>query len=211
MTDLLLGWLTHLGNFSYLIVFVLVFAESGLLLLLPGETVLILAGVLASRHILSLFPLIVVGCTAAALGDTSGYFLGRGPGRRRFQQTGHFLVMRADKTDRVVQLLHKHGAGAIVVSRFVGLLRVATPFVCGLTDLPPGRFFPVSLPTCLLWGATVASAGYLGGSAWQKVHHWIGRGSLALGIVILIGVLIWDRRRRNGNADDTKPPLDPAP
>ena len=47
MTDLLLEWLTHLGNFSYLIVFVLVFAESGLLLLLPGETVLLLAGVLA--------------------------------------------------------------------------------------------------------------------------------------------------------------------
>ena len=200
MTDLLLGWLTHLGNFSYLIVFVLVFAESGLLLLLPGETVLLLAGVLASRHILSLAPLIAVGCTAAALGDASGYFLGRGPARRRFQTTGRFLVLRADKTDRVVQLLNRHGAGAIVISRFVGLLRVATPFVCGLTDIPPRRFFPVSLPTCLVWGASVASLGYLGGNAWQKVHHWIGRGSLALGVVILIGVLIWDRRRRNTRA-----------
>jgi membrane protein DedA with SNARE-associated domain len=200
MTDLLLGWLTHLGNFSYLIVFVLVFAESGLLLLLPGETVLLLAGVLASRHILLLAPLIVVGCTAAALGDTSGYFLGRGPARRRFHATGRFFVLRAEKTDRVVQLLNRHGAWAIVVSRFVGLLRVATPFVCGLTDIPPERFFPVSLPTCLVWGTSIATLGYLGGNAWQKVHHWIGRGSLALGVVILIGVLVWDWRRRNTRA-----------
>jgi membrane-associated protein len=200
MSEQLLEWLTHLGNFSYLIVFVLVFAESGLLLLLPGETVLLLAGVLASRHILLLAPLIAVGCTAAALGDASGYYLGRGPARRRFQATGRFLVLRADKTDKVVQLLQRHGAGAIVVSRFVGLLRVATPFVCGLTDLPPRRFFPVSLPTCLLWGSSIAMLGYLGGSAWAKVHHWIGRGSLALGAIILIGVLIWDRRRRTSRS-----------
>jgi membrane-associated protein len=211
MTELLLGWLTHLGNYSYLIVFALVFAESGLLLLLPGETVLLLAGVLASRHILAIVPLIAVGCVAAALGDASGYFLGRGPARRRFHEKGHFLVMQANNTDRVVRLLHKHGAGAIVVSRFVGLLRVATPFVCGLTDMPPRRFFPVSIPTCLLWGAVVASAGYLGGSAYQKFHHWIGRGSLALGILILIGVLIWDRQRRNGSGIDAQSSHAPPP
>jgi membrane-associated protein len=211
MTNLLLGWLTHLGNFSYLIVFVLVFAESGLLLLLPGETVLLLAGVLASRHILMLAPLIAVGCTAAALGDASGYYLGRGPARRRFHEKGHFLVIHPDKADRVVQLLQKHGAWAIVVSRFVGLLRVATPFVCGLTDIPPRRFFPVSVPTCLLWGAVVALGGYVGGNAWEKFHHWIGRGSLALGIVILIGVLIWDRRRRNGGSSETQSSQTPPP
>ncbi len=187
MTDLLLGWLTDLGNYSYLIVFALVFAESGLLLLLPGETVLLLAGVLVSKHILLLWPLMIVAASAAIAGDACGYFLGRGPARRRFHTTGRFLLFRANAIDRVHKFLARFGPLAIVASRFISLLRVGTPFVCGLSDVPPQRFFPFNIAAGLIWGSGIVLVGDFGGHAFERAHHWIGRGSLALGILILIG------------------------
>lgn len=197
-------WFIHLGAWSYAIVFLFVFAESGLLLLLPGETVVIVAGILASRHVLALGPLIAVAVLAASSGDACGYLLGRGPARRRFQATGRFLFLRVEETNKVKNLLEKHGHWAIVMSRFVGVLRVASPFVCGLIDIPPRRFFPYNLPACVVWGAGVALLGDLGANTWQRYHHWIGRGSLVAGALVFIGVLVWNRRQRRRTALDKR-------
>jgi membrane-associated protein len=196
MAQTFLHWLGGLGPWSYAVIFGLVFAESGLLLLLPGETVVLLAGVLASRGALSLPILMGVATISAMLGDATGFSLGRGPARRRFEARGRFLLLRASDAARVKELISQHGGLAIAGSRFVGVLRVATPFVCGLIDTPPQRFFPYNLAACLVWGTGIAGLGYLGGNAWERLHDWVGRVSLALGALFLIGLFFWIRRRR---------------
>jgi membrane-associated protein len=185
-----------LGPWTYLAIFVAVFAESGLLLLLPGETIVLLAGVLAFRGVLALPLVMLVASSSAMLGDATGFALGRGPARRRFEARGRLLFLRAAEVARVRELITKHGGLAIVGSRFVAALRTATPFACGLTNLPPARFFPYNVVACAVWGVAISGLGYLGGNAWAKMHHWIGRISIALGIVFLIGAFFWARRRR---------------
>lgn len=197
MSRALLLWLTHFGDWTYLVVFGLVFAESGLLLLLPGETVVVLAGVLASRGILSLPVLCGVAATAAMGGDACGYLLGRGPARGRFETHGRFLFLQVGDVERVKRLLGRHHGWAIVGSRFVGLLRVATPFVCGLINLTPRQFFPYNLPACAVWGVGVAALGYLGGNAWETLHRWVGRGTLGIGVLAVAAALLWNHRQRS--------------
>jgi membrane-associated protein len=196
VSQTLLHWLSHLGGWSYAAIFFLVFAESGLLLLLPGETVVLLAGVLASRGALSLPLLMAVASSSAMLGDATGYFLGRGPARRRFAARGRFLFLNTVDAERVKDLIGRHGGLAIVGARFVGVLRVANPFVCGLIDIPPRRFFTYNVAACALWGCSIAALGDLGGNAWERMHQWIGRGSLMLGLVMLAGGAFWATRRR---------------
>ncbi len=196
MSAAFLQWLQHLGGWSYVAIFGLVFAESGLLLILPGETVVLLAGVLSSRGILSLPLLMLVATVAAMLGDATGYAIGRGPARHRFEARGRFLFVRRADAVRVRGFLDRHGVLAIVGSRFVGVLRVASPFVCGLIEIPPRRFFAYNLPACLAWGVGIAGLGDLGGNAWEEVHRWIGRISLALGAAALLGAIAWAKWRR---------------
>lgn len=196
MSASLLLWLQHLGGWSYAAIFGLVFSESGLLLILPGETIVLLTGVLASRGVLSLPLVMAVSTVAAMLGDATGYSLGRGPARHRFERQGRLLFVRAVDVNRARAFLEKHGGLAIIASRFISLLRVANPFVCGLIELPPRRFFAYNVPTCVAWGVGIAGVGYLGGSAWEEVHRWIGRVSLALGVIVLTSWFAWARWRR---------------
>jgi membrane protein DedA with SNARE-associated domain len=196
MSDAFLRWMAGLGPWSYLAIFAAVFSESGLLLLLPGETIVLLAGVLAYRGALSLPLVMAVAASSALLGDATGFALGRGPARRRFEARGRLLFLRTTEVARVKDLIIKHGGLAIVGSRFVAALRTATPFACGLTNLPPRRFFPYNVLACVAWGMTISGLGYLGGNAWAKMHHWIGQVSIGLGILLLVGSFFWARRRR---------------
>jgi len=203
MPQLLLRWLGALGGWSYLVIFALVFAESGLLLLLPGETVVLVAGVLAAHGKLDLPLVMVVAPISAMLGDCTGFALGRGPARRRFVARGRLLVLRAQDAARVKALIDRHGGLAIVGSRFVGVLRTATPFVCGLIDVPPRRFFSYNIPACVVWGVGIAALGDLGGNVWERLHDWVGRGSVLLGAVLLVTSFLWIRLVKRQNSLDS--------
>jgi membrane-associated protein len=199
MAEQLLHWLSHAGDVSYLVIFVFVFAESGLMLFLPGETALFLGGVLVSRGLLERWPLAAVAVLAAVSGDLCGYLLGRGPGRHRFERHGSFLLMRPQHVAQVRAFFDRFGGIAIVAARFVSLLRVAAPFVAGLTGLPPKRFVPFSALAGLLWGISFVLLGELAGATWEGTHRLIGR--IALGLVGLVAlILLWMKWKRDRQA-----------
>jgi membrane-associated protein len=196
MSSTLLELIRSLGAFGYLFIFFLVFAESGLLLLLPGETAVIVGGVLAFEGVFSLPWLIAASCLGAVLGDATGYLLGRGPGRRYFLAHGRLLFLRRDAVGQVGRLMTRYGGRAIFFARFVGILRVAAPFVSGLTSQPTLRFFTYNVPAGLLWGLIFSVVGYMAGTAWERVHRVIGELSFALVALLLLVALIWLMRRR---------------
>ncbi|MHB8420244.1 MAG: DedA family protein [Myxococcales bacterium] len=194
--DRLLGWLAASGAAAPLAIFLLVFAESGLMLFVPGETAVVAGGVLAGAGNLR-WPWVSLAAVAGAFcGDATGFLLGRGPGRRRFLATGRFLLLRVGHVRRIEELLKRWGVPAILLARFVPIGRVAGPFVFGLVGLPRSRFFPLAAISAIVWGLGFCGLGYLVGDAWSEIHRWLGRLLLALALAASAIVwLLWRRRR----------------
>jgi undecaprenyl-diphosphatase len=209
MSSTLLELIRSLGAFGYLFIFLLVFAESGCLLLLPGETAVLIGGVLAFEGVFRVLPLIAAACLGAVLGDATGYLLGRGPGRRYFLAHGRLFFLRRSAVEQMGALITRYRGRAIVFARFVGVLRVAAPFVAGLTSIPASTFFPYNVPAGLLWGLAFSIAGFAAGGAWERVHKLIGELSFALVAVVLVALLVWLKRRRT-TPDDLAPPAQDA-
>lgn len=158
----------HLG------VFAIVFAESGLLfgVFLPGDSLLFTAGFLASQGYLSL-PYLAVGCALSAIaGDAVGYAFGRRVGRRLFERPDsrwfkrkHLLAAEA--------FYEKHGGKAIVLARFLPVVRTFAPIIAGVGNMRYRRFALFNVLGGILWGAGVTTAGYLLGNAVPDVDRYL--------------------------------------
>ncbi len=208
LADRLLAWLSIHGAVAPVVLFVLVFAESGLMLAIPGETAVLVGGALAATGQISLVVLSLIAVFGAISGDSVGYLLGRGPGRRRFFATGRFLMLRERHVERVEELLRSRGIPIVLATRYLPIVRIAGPFVYGLVGLRPSRFFPLILISDLVWGIAFSVLGYVLGSAWAQFHVWMGRAGLV--VVALAagaaGFVWWRRRRRDAmQAGATKP------
>jgi membrane-associated protein len=154
--------LTNYGFWVYLILFVIVFAETGLVVtpFLPGDSLLFAAGALAavdtsgtlSAPLLSLTLII-----AAVAGNTTNYHIGRWIGPAAF--SGKFRFLKVEYLRRTEAFFLKYGSVAIVSSRFVPILRTCAPFVAGIGRMPYARFQAYNI---------------FGGAAWVLLMTWAG-------------------------------------
>ncbi len=146
----------------YVVLFTLVFVESGLLVgfFLPGDTVLFTAGLLAARPSSSLsLTLLVVGVTVAAVaGDAVGYWTGRRLGRPWVERRAKRM---AKHLPRAEAFFERWGWGAVVVARFIPWLRTFTPIVAGTAAMPYPRFLSANVVGALGWGAGLVVLGYV--------------------------------------------------
>jgi membrane-associated protein len=153
------------GVWLYAIVFVIVFAETGLVVTpwLPGDSLLFVLGALAGigggPDIGVLLALLFV---AAVLGNTSNYWIGRYVGPRVFSQQGSRWFSR-DILDKTNGFFERHGMMAVLASRFMPLLRTFAPFVAGVGAMPHGRFQVYSIIGGGLWVGLFLCAGYFFG------------------------------------------------
>ena len=136
-----------LGPWTYALVAVLAFLETGAFvgLVAPGETAIVLGGVVAAQGEVSLPLIVLAAWLAAALGDLASYALGRRLGRRFLVTHGPRVGVTAPRLARVEGFFDRHGGKAILIGRFVGLVRAVAPFVAGASSLPLRRFLPFSL------------------------------------------------------------------
>jgi membrane-associated protein len=198
------GWLQHLTDLAsltagavYLVVFVLVFVESGLLVgfFLPGDSVLFTAGLLAAEPGSGLrVDLLAVGVFVAAVaGDAVGYWTGRRLGRP-------WLLRRAGRAARQVEaaerFYHRYGWAAVVVARFIPWVRTFTPIVAGVASMPYRRFLSANLVGAVCWGSGLIVLGYVAHAVpWVK---WLAY--TVAGIAILASIVVpivgWARNRR---------------
>lgn len=180
----------------YLVVFTLVFVESGLLVgfFLPGDSVLFAAGLLAAEPASGVsLPLMVGGVTVAAVtGDAVGYWTGRRFGRP-------WLLAKAGRSAKHVQraevFYERWGALAVVVARFIPWVRTFTPIVAGVARMPYPKFLAANVVGALVWGAGLVLLGWLahGNPAVKWTAYAIaGIAVLASIVVPLVG---WLRRR----------------
>ena len=171
LVDLFLHLDTHLGelitNFgpwSYGILFLIVFCETGLVVtpFLPGDSLLFAAGTFAGMGRLDpgvLFPLLFA---ASVLGDSSNYWIGRAIGPRAFGGTFRFL--RREHLDKTRAFYDRHGRKTVILARFLPILRTFAPFVAGVGEMPYSRFVAFSLVGSAAWIGLFLGAGYFFGN-----------------------------------------------
>lgn len=154
------------GVWLYAILFLIVFCETGLVVmpLLPGDSLLFAAGSLASIPVTQLSPhwLFVVFTSAALLGDTVNYWIGRslGPKVFHFEKSMFFNPEHLHKTHAYFE---KYGGKTIIIARFIPIVRTFTPFVAGIGAMPYSKFISFSIAGALLWVGLFSYGGYFFG------------------------------------------------
>jgi membrane-associated protein len=152
------------GTLTYLILFLIVFCETGLVImpLLPGDSLLFAAGTFAALGSLNPWLLILLLCIAAIAGDTVNYWIGRWVGPRAFD--GRIRWLRQDYLRRTEEFYQRHGGKTIVLARFVPIIRTFAPFVAGVGRMDYGKFIGYNVGGGVLWVTLFTLGGYLFGN-----------------------------------------------
>ena len=183
----------------------LVFGEAAVLLgfVIPGETAVLLGGFLASTGRVSVVVLALVVVTAAVVGDSVGYEVGKRLGPRLLR-TRMFQRHQA-RVDRARAFLDGRGASAIFIGRFTAFLRAVTPGLAGLSGMRYRRFLAWNAAGGLVWGIGCVVAGYVAGSSYEQVAGYLGQGGAVAAVAfVVVALVVWRvaRRRAERPGDD---------
>ena len=201
----LFGLIRRMGDFSYIIIFLVTFFESAAFtgFVLPGETFVIFVGFLAARRYLSLkYTLIAVGA-GALLGDNTGYFIGKQLGRKYFEEHNRFLLLHREHIDIVDGYFNRHGGITVIIGRFISFIRSVTPFSAGLGRMRYPRFFAYNLAGVIGWTFSFTLLGYFFGRNLNLIETWLGRAGLIVFILLAIGFL-WIFRYFRKRPEETR-------
>jgi len=192
LTDLSAG----LGAWTYLLVAALAFLETGAFvgLFAPGETAVVLGGVVAAHGQVDLALILLLTWAGAASGDLVSFILGRRLGRPFVVGRGPRLGLTAARLERVEGFFDRHGPKAILAGRFVGIVRAVAPFLAGASRMRPRAFVPWSLLGTAVWSATFILVGYAFSRSFGAAADILTHGALGLAVVVL-AVILWRTRR----------------
>jgi membrane-associated protein len=148
------------GVWTYLILFAVIFCETGLVVtpFLPGDSLLFLAGVFAGRGELSLIVLLVSLMVAAIVGDTVNYWVGHFMGHRLLAAKRR--IIKPEHLAYTHEFFEKYGGKTIIIARFVPIVRTLAPFVAGLGSMSYGRFMSYNIIGGVGWVLICTLAGY---------------------------------------------------
>ena len=193
-----------LGAWTYLLVGVMAFAETGAFLgfVAPGEFTVILGGVIAGQGKIELIPLIGIVWVAAVTGDVTSYALGRRLGRGFLERHGPRVKITEQRLAQVERFFERRGGMTILVGRFLGLVRPIAPFLAGSSRMPFRRFIPYDLVAAGVWGTTFVVVGYVFWQSFDQVVAVAKRGALALGVVIVVVAALVVAVRRLRDPDE---------
>lgn len=185
----------------YLIIAALVFAEAALFVgfVFPGETAIVVGGVLASQHVLSLPLLLVIAVVAAVAGDSVGYEIGRRYGPRLLDV--NMMRRHRGKVAAAQDLIRRRGAFAVFIGRFTALLRALMPALAGSSRLPYPKFLLFNVIGGVTWVVTFTLGGFFAGTAFEHAAKLAGRGlAIGLAVVAVVALVVWSVRRHRREA-----------
>lgn len=173
------------GLWVYAILFLIIFCETGLVVtpFLPGDSLLFAAGVTAGAGLMGYGETMLVLFAAGVLGDAVNYFIGRHVGPAIFSRDSRLI--KKEYLVKAHDFYEKHGGKAIVLARFIPIIRTFAPFVAGIAVMRAATFFLYNFTGCILWVGSLVSAGYfLGNLPWVRDNF-----SLIVYLIIIISVL----------------------
>ncbi len=161
-----LQWLVaNYGVWVYLILFLIIFCETGLVVtpFLPGDSLLFVAGTIAATGAIYVHGLFALLVAASFMGDNSNYWIGRVLGPRVFRREKSW-AFNPVYLDRTQQFYEKHGGKTIIIARFAPIVRTFAPFVAGIGRMRYGRFLFYSFSGSIFWIGSITYAGYFFGN-----------------------------------------------
>lgn len=173
------------GGWIYLILFIIVFCETGLVVtpFLPGDSLLFASGVVAGAGLMGYFQTVAILLFAGITGDALNYMIGRHVGPPIFERDSRFI--KKEYLIKAHDFYERHGGKAIVLARFIPVIRTFAPFVAGIALMNPRIFFLYNILGCILWVGILVSAGFfLGNIPWVQANF-----SLIVYAIIIISIL----------------------
>jgi membrane protein DedA with SNARE-associated domain/membrane-associated phospholipid phosphatase len=193
LEELMLDVGRALGTWTYLVVGVLAFLETGAFvgLVAPGETTVIVGGVVAGQGEISLSILIAITWTCAVAGDLASYTAGRKLGRAWLLRHGERLKITEERLGQVERFFERRGGVTILVGRFIGFVRALAPFIAGTSRMPLRRFLPYDVLGAGAWSATFATLGYVFWHSFDQLTTYVSRGLFAFAtVIVVVGALV---------------------
>jgi membrane-associated protein len=172
--------LSQYGTYVYIVLFLIVFCETGLVVLFffPGDTLLFIAGAFCATGEMHYALLVALLIFAAVAGNTLNYWIGEAIGQRVF--THDYRWINKDALRKTHDFFEKHGGKTIILARFVPVVRTFAPFVAGVSDMTHTRFQLYNLTGAVLWVFSLVTAGYFFGNIPVVRDH--------LTAIVLVGV-----------------------
>ena len=174
-----------IATYGYLGIFVIVFLESGIFFALPGDSLLFTAGILASGNLLNVYILIPMIFISTFLGGIFGYYIGTNLEKfRRYS----FLrkILKEEHLNKTHKFFEKHGKSAVILSRFVPIVRTFIPIVAGMAKMNYSLFIKYSLISSFLWSTIMTLAGYFLGQTFPWIKDYM---SLVIFLVVFLSIL----------------------
>lgn len=159
-------WVTEYQTWTYLILFLIIFMETGFVVtpFLPGDSLLFAAGTVAAMdgNPLSLAVLIPLLICAAFAGDNTNYFIGKMLGQTVYEK--NYRLIKREYLDKTHAFYEKHGGKTIIIARFMPIIRTFAPFVAGVGTMTYIRFISFSIVGAIIWVSSFGMAGYFFGN-----------------------------------------------
>ncbi|MFH1621285.1 MAG: DedA family protein [Patescibacteria group bacterium] len=174
------------GNFSYAVLFVIIFCETGLVVtpFLPGDSLLFAAGTFAATGAFDIFFLCLTLAFAAIAGDTANYWVGRNLGLSFFQNN-RFIKLKPEYLAKTKNFFEKYGGKTIFLARFVPIVRTFAPFVAGVGKMDYSKFLLFNIAGGLTWVLLFVLLGYFFGNMPIVKENF----SVAILFIILVSIL----------------------
>ena len=178
--------ISQYGAWTYLILFLIVFCETGLVVtpFLPGDSLLFAAGAFAALGSLNVFWLFALLSIAAVAGDTINYWLGHWVGPKVFYRE-NVRFLNKKHLERTHEFYERYGGKTIIIARFVPIIRTFAPFVAGIGSMSYGRFIAYNVIGGVAWVAICVFAGYYFGNLEIVKRNF----SLVIVAIVLISVV----------------------
>jgi undecaprenyl-diphosphatase len=177
-----------LGQWAYLLVAFMAIAETAAFLgfVAPGEFAVIFGGVLAGEGTLNIVLLIGIVWTSCVIGDSIGFVLGRRLGRAWAIKHGARVRLTEERLHKVEEFFDRHGGKAVVIGRWLGLVRPLMPFSAGTSGMSYRRFLPYDIVDAGLWGSFFTLLGFVFWQSFSQITDIASRGALVFGLLVAL-------------------------
>jgi membrane-associated protein len=192
------------GGWTYLILFLVIFAETGFVVtpFLPGDSLLFAVGAIAANGVLRIEWIVVVLLAAAILGDSVNYAIGHFIGPRVFTDKVRFL--KKEHLEKTQAFYEKHGGKTIILARFIPIIRTFAPFVAGIGAMSYPRFILFNVVGAMLWVPLFSLAGYFFGNLPFVQENFEYVILVIIGLSVLPAVWEYFKERRAGKANQVE-------
>ena len=197
----LLEFATAYGVWIYVLLFLIIFFETGVVVtpFLPGDSLLFATGALAAAGVIDVVGILTLLTAAAIIGDNTNYFIGRAVGPRVF--TEHSRWLKREHLLRTQRFYERHGGKTVVLARFVPIVRTFAPFVAGVGRMYYPRFLAFDVGGGILWVWSFGLLGFFFGNT-PLVKENFGLAIIAVILISLLPIVFeaWRARRTHVRA-----------